>query len=91
MVLALGHDGEHGVGLRGLRLAAQRLAHVLQRLVDDDEHVLARRHGQAVAHDGADGAGESGHRPDATRRDLAAARAERRSSPLGAGPTFDPG
>ena len=72
VVLALGHDGEHGVGLRGLGLAAQRLPHVLQRLVDDDEHVLARRHGQAVAHDGADGAGESGHLPDATRRARAA-------------------
>ena len=61
VVLARGHDGEHRVGLRVLGLAAQRLPHVLQRLVDDDEHVLARRHGQAAAHDGADGAGESGH------------------------------
>ena len=42
VVLARGHDGEHRVGLRVLGLAAQRLPHVLQRLVDDDEHVLAR-------------------------------------------------
>ena len=37
VVLARGHDGEHRVGLRVLGLAAQRLPHVLQRLVDDHE------------------------------------------------------
>ena len=61
MVLARGHDGEHRVGLRLLRLAAQGLPHVLQRLVDDHEDVLSGRHREAAAHDGADGAGESGH------------------------------
>ena len=68
VVLARGHDGEHRVGLRLLGLAAQRLPHVLQRLVDDHEDVLSGRHREAAAHDGADGAGETGHGLDATRQ-----------------------
>ena len=80
VVLARGHDGEHRVGLRLLGLAAQRLPHVLQRLVDDHENVLPGRHREAAAHDGADGAGETGHGSDATRRSL---RPSRPGTPVG--------
>ena len=90
--VARGHDGEHRVGLRGLGLAAQRLPHVLQRLVDDDEHVLARRDRQAAAHDGADGAGETGHVARTLLGRACGARAGRTSvfpRLHGVGPTFD--
>ena len=61
MIAPRGHDRQHGVGLGALGLGPQRLADVLERRVDDHEHVLAGLDGEAATHDGGDGGREIDH------------------------------
>ena len=58
--VALGHQGQHGIGARPASLTAEPLAETERRRVGDDEDVLARGHPQAVVDDSGDRALEVG-------------------------------